>query len=275
MKSAGTMRGFAYEPTAKGYRALPPLPSPESIEGEKYHEARYKIKYGDVEIESKDAEHDYRRIKSKVDELNGYVERLEKRDYESYLEYYLKVRVPSDDFERFISWLIDNFNVKSTNAGFYMEEVARTLNEIEVLNQAMQAYDELLERVKEMEPSEKTIRLVMSITDEKLRIARMLKELGYSLNKTAERAFLPSVTIRIRQEKEIKIMPRGLTRRLKEEIRDMMYELSTTLISFVTGVVTLLVKVVVFVAQALIVFIPIVFGLRIGLEIVNRVLKKR
>lgn len=215
-----------------------------------------EIKYGYVEINSKDVEKDSEKIKDKVKELNGWIERMNRWETESYITLSLSIKVSKENFENLSNWVIENFDVKSINLGFYKVELKRQKGEIEILLNALKIYEELMKKAESLELNQ-SVDVIMKITEKKLEIMRLLKQYGYYVEEVEEMADYPTININLKQEKEIKIFPEDLGKELMKKLKNGLAEITDSLLNLIILPIVLLIKIFTWIIYAFIVIIPI------------------
>jgi len=237
-------------------------------------ETEYKIKRGSAYIKSSNAEGDYNKVKEKVESLNGWIETMSKTENFREISIVANLKIPAEEFDSFADWLLNNFDVKRTNFEFYKVSIERQQDEIQILLQALEVYDRLLQRAEAMNVSRDSIEVIMEITQKKLEIMRLLKQYGYSVEKVEERAKYASLSLTITQEKKIKLIPEELGKEFRTRVRNMVRDIVNAGMDLVTIPIVILVKVLVWIVYAFIVLIPIFIAFKIILKIYGMISKK-
>lgn len=234
----------------------------------------YQIKRGSASIKSTDAMSDYEGISQKTESLEGWVETMSKSEDYRALTVRATLKIPSDDFDPFADWFIENFDVESANLEFYRVSIERQQDEIQILQLSLDLYDRLLERVEELNVSTESIELIMKITNKKLDVMRLLKSYGYSVEKIEEKAKYATLTLTITQEKKIEIMPEDLGREFMSRVRNMIRDIVNAGMDLVTMPLSILVKIIVWIIYAMIVLIPIFVAIKVLLRVFKVIGKK-
>jgi len=242
----------------------------EALPTEKTEE---EIKYGYIHITSKDAEKDAEKIKDKVRESNGWIDSMNKFETEDYIVFSLSIKIYKDNFENFSNWVIENFEVKSINLGFYKVELKRQKGEIEILLNSLKIYEELMKRAESLELNQ-SIDAIMRITEKKLEIMRLLKEYGYYIEEIEEMADYPTLRIELKQEKEIKIFPEDLGREFVKKLKRGMAEITDSLLNLVILPIVFLIKIFTWIVYGFIIIIPVFIAYKTVKRIIKRIEKK-
>jgi len=236
--------------------------------------SEYLLKRGSANVKSTDAMLDYDRVKQKTESLNGWVESMTKSENYKELKVRAALKIPSDDFDSFADWLINNFDVESANLEFYRVEIQRQQDEIQILQLSLDLYDRLLDRVERLNVSTEQIELIMKVTNKKLDVMRLLKSYGYSVEKIEEKAKYATLTVTITQEKKIELMPEDMGREFRTRVRNMVRDIVNAGMDLVTIPVTIFVKIIVYIIYAIIVLIPVFIAIKFLLRVFRVIGKK-
>lgn len=228
----------------------PPYPPYGDTGPEEYD---YKIKTGNIEVESENGLSDSKKVKQKVSTYDGDIRSENKYKTDDAITYYMTARIPSESFEDFSSWMLSEFDVKSSNLQYYTTNVGEIKSEISVLEEALTAYDKLLKELESRPASAETAQAIFEVTRQKLETVRLLKQYGYSIEQVERQANLSTVSISIIEKKEIELIP--------EEVgRDFMLKLkeAVAIISGIAGgILVVAAKTIKWIVYALVVIIPI------------------
>ncbi len=236
--------------------------------------SEYLLKTGSATIKSTDAMLDYEIVKQRTESLNGWVETMTKNENYREISVRADLKIPSEDFDAFADWLINNFDVENANLKFYRVEIQRQQDEIQILQLSLDLYDRLLDRVERLNVSTAQIELIMKITNKKLDVMRLLKSYGYSVEKIEEKAKYATLTVTITQEKKIEIMPEDLGREFRTRVRNMVRDIVNAGMDLVTIPLSIFVRIIVYIIYAIIVLIPVFIAIKFLLRVFRVIGKK-
>jgi len=254
--SASPQLGIAGERALapKGFGRYSKYTPEESTVGTEYE---YQIKEGNMKIETKDIESDYQKLKQSAEEYGGWVETISKfQDYRS-ITLTVTFKIPSDNFDEYVNWVMKNFDVKSSDLRMYKVSVERQQNEIEILMKTLNAYDSLFDKAASMELSTESIELMQKLTDKKLYIMRQLRSYGYDIKEIQKRSEYSNLRITLTQKKEIELLPEDLGRELMIKLRDAIRNITNALLDLVTIPVVIFINLIVLIIYAFVVIIPL------------------
>jgi len=234
----------------------------------------YKIKRGSTNIKSIDATSDYEKIRQKTESFNGWVETMNKNEDYRQISIIANLKIPSDNFDSFADWLIHTFDVKNANLEFYRVSVEKQQDEIQILLQALDIYNRLLDRTEKMDVSEDNIELIMKITQKKLDVMRLLNQYGYSVEQVERESNYSSLSVTLTQEKKIKLMPEELEAEFRTRLRNSVRDIINAGMDLVTVPIVIFVKIIVWIIYAIIVLIPIFIAYKLLLKFYKVVNKK-
>ena len=227
----------------------------------------YKIKRGSANIKTTNAEIDYEKISQETESLEGWVETMSKSEDYKALTIRANLKIPSESFDSFADWLMQNFDVKNANLEFYRISVERQQDEIQILQLSLDLYDRLLDRAENMKVSEESIELIMKITEKKLNVMRLLKSYGYSVEKVEEKAKYASLSVTLTQEKKIELMPEDTGKEFRSRLRNSVRDIINSGMDLVTVPITIFVKIIVYIIYAIIVLIPLFIAYKILMKV--------
>jgi len=225
--------------------------------GENVYQDEYKIKEGSAGIESMNADSDYQAIKENAEGYGGWAETVSKSENYKEISISTTLKIPAESFDAYADWLIQNFDVKSSNLKFYKISVERQQDEIEILMEALEAYDRLMERTESMEVTVNSISIMDTLTQKKLNIMRQLRSYGYQVENVQEKSNYATLTVTITQKKEIEIMPEDLWTDLMTKLRDAVRNITNALLDLVTIPIVILINLIVWIIYALVILIPL------------------
>lgn len=253
------------------YGAVSPAQQAEEAGGEVVSEStEYKIKKGSASIKSTDAASDYEKVRQKTESLDGWVETMDKSEDYKEISIRTDLKIPSESFDSFADWMMNNLDVESSSLEFYKETVEKEQDEIQILLEALNVYDRLLEKAEAMNVSETSINIVMFITEQKLEVMRLLKLYGYTVEEVKEKAKYASLSITLTQQKKIELMPEDVGREFMTRLRNSISDIVSACMDLVTVPIVIFVNIVVWIIYAIIVLIPLFIAYRI----LSRIFKK-
>ncbi len=237
-------------------------------------EYEYEIKKGKIELKTKQIESDYNKLKQKTIQSGGWVESMYKDENYQRIKMNSRIRIPKDNFNEFTDWMIDNFDVERANIESYRVSVEKQQDEIDILNEGLRVYEELLERVEQMNVSDSSIELAMKITKKRLEVMRLLRDYGYSIEQTEKKSDYTTIDLTLIQQKKIKVLPEDIGRDFRNKIRNAMRELVDIGTDIITQPVILIVKVIRFILYAVIILVPVFVAIRLLVKLFKWIWKK-
>lgn len=264
--------GLGYPETAKSYGGASQrsIIVPDDTTGPD----ALRIKQGYASAKSEDAIADMERLRSRTLELEGWVERESKFESDDTLTVTATLKIPAEGFEDFAAWLKENFDVKDSNFGYYRTELQRQQEEVQILLDAMAAYDRLLARVETMEPTAETAQVILEITQKKLEVARLLKAYGYDIQQTQKQAAYATLDITFTQDKEVKLVPEDIGRQFMLKVRDAIARLTNIGTEIITTPLVVLAEALKWIVYAFVVAIPVFLAYRLLLRVWKSVERK-
>ena len=233
----------------------------------------FEIRTGSVDIESENALEEVSTLKSELGLFNGSVVNEERSETDRYIRYNMAVEVESSEFESFVEWLEDEYEVESTRLSYETVDAERESNEVKILLDALDTYDEMLENVTGSDMSSEQVRLVSEITSEKTGIASELNNLGYELEELEDREQFSKVEISFEQEKDVELTPEDFREDVRQEVRNSVDTLADNTASLVALPITLVswfIVAVKYVVIGLVLAIPLVLAIKLLKKLVIR-----
>ena len=233
----------------------------------------FEIRTGSVDIESENASEEVSTLKSELGLFNGSVVNEERSETDRYIRYNMAVEVESSEFESFVEWLEDEYEVESTRLSYETVDAERESNEVKILLDALDTYDEMLENVTGSDMSSEQVRLVSEITSEKTGIASELNNLGYELEELEDREQFSKVEISFEQEKDVELTPEDFREDVRQEVRNSVDTLADNTASLVALPITLVswfIVAVKYVVIGLVLAIPLVLAIKLLKKLVIR-----
>lgn len=217
----------------------------------------YQIKEGTTSIETKSIDSDYQKIKENAEGYGGWVETINKNEDYSQLTMSATFKIPAESFDSYVEWLLQNFDVKSSNLNLYRVSVRNQQDEIDILTKTLDAYDRLLQKAESMELDAKTLQVMQQITQNKLYLMSQLKSYGYSVEQIEERSGYATISVTLTQKKDIEIMPEDLGRDLMTKLRSAVRSITNALLDLVTVPVVIFITLLIWIIYALVILIPL------------------
>ncbi len=221
-----------------------------------------EIKEGQMSIESDNAARDASRVREEAEQHNGHVEESNKRETNTRLRISLTARVPSDNFEGFTKALREQFDVKDYSIRNVRLPVQRELDELSIITQSMEDYQNIREEIKSMETGEEKIQLLMKVTDNELELQQRKKNFERQLSGKQRRSDLATLTVRVEEKKVARMLPEDVGNRFRDRMKDAIDTSVDAGISVVAGGVALLANVIKWIVYAIIVVVPVAFVYR-------------
>jgi hypothetical protein len=229
----------------------------------------YQIKKGSVTIKSKDSSSEYEILRQRTQYIQGWVENMKKHEDYTQKTITTTLKIPFESFDSFTEWMVNNFDVKDANLELYRVEVEKQRDEMQILMEALDVYDRLLVRAEGMEVTEESIEVIMKITQKRLEVMRLLRNYGYSIEKIEEKSDYATITVTLKEEKKIKIMPEDLGKELRIKMRNAISNISEMGLDLLTIPLVVLVKTITYILYVVIVIVPVF----IAYKIMRRILK--
>jgi len=268
--------------------AYSPLPNLDYIGGGQYERTidqkatdilasptEYNIKKGSINVKTKDAVSDYEILRQKTQSLNGWIESMSKNDDFSQVAITAQLRIPYDNFDSFTDWMVNNFDVSQVDIQLYKVSVEKKQDEIQILTEALDVYDRLLKKAEQgLNVTDYNLEIIMKITNKRLEVMRLLREYGYSIEQTQKESDYTTVTVRLTQEKQIKLIPEDMGKELRTKIRNSIQDVTMVGIDLITVPIVVLTKVLVWILYVFIVLIPAFIGVKLLVKIFKWIWKK-
>jgi len=235
-------------------------------------EAYVEVKEGNIKIKTNNAQRDADQIRQTLSNYQGYVEESRKYGSDLYTNINLRVRVPasSDNFERLLQELRQDYDVESYNVKNYRLSTEREWDELSILNKTIADYEEIRREANSMDLTEEKLDLLMQVTDKELEIMRKKKEYARDLSGKQRRSDFATLNIELREKKAVDIGPENIGNRFKNKVKDMLDSIVTILIDTVTFGVTLFFRVIQLIVYLIIIVIPLALIYKLGKKVYDR-----
>ena len=195
-----------------------------------YEQPEFEIRTGTANIESEDADSDVSRLRNELDRFEADITDESRREVLRRLSYTINVRVSSENFDEFIEWLEDTYDVTETELHYETVSVQGHTNEIRVLEEAMAIYDDMLEDIRARDRlTSDEMELVHDLTEKRKELARELNELGYDIAELEEQEQWSEVKITFEQDLQFSVWPEDVWDDVRDEFRSGLNELTDTL----------------------------------------------
>lgn len=188
----------------------------------------FEVKTGDAHIESEDADSEVSKLRSELSRFNGNIKEERRDETRRQLTYTLDVRVSSEHFGDFVEWLKDNYEVTDANLHYETVTMDETYNEIMVLEQSRDIYEDLIQRVRSREVTLDQVELLDELSEKKLDVARDLNDLGYDIAQLEEQEQRSEVEITFSEQLEFSVWPEDVGNDIRDEVRAGMNDLIET-----------------------------------------------
>lgn len=229
-----------------------------------------EVQEADFQLDSKDADQDASQIRSLAESHDGYIQQSRRHDADIYRRVYLTVRVPDSEFETFTDTIKEDYDVESHNVRNYRLSTQRELDELALINRTLQDYEEMRERIQDMNTSQKKIELLMSLTEKELDLKERQKEFERQLSDKQKLGNEAVVQIELREQKDIEFLPDDLGNRFMDNVRDMINAVVDVVLSTVTGSIVLFFKALQAIIYLAVVAVPAYIAYRIGRRFYER-----
>ncbi|MFB6217289.1 MAG: DUF4349 domain-containing protein, partial [Candidatus Aenigmatarchaeota archaeon] len=208
-------------------KSLAPTQDYGGSEGGEYVE----VKEANLDIKTEDAERDSGKITDLTGAYGGYVQERRKETTNLYRRIHLVVRIPRNNFTDYIEYLRNNYEVESYSVKNYRIGIQRELDELEILNNTLQRYEQYREEIKEMELGKKKLDLLMQITEKELEIKEKMKHYQRELGEKRKMAKYSTVRITLEERRVVDIAPENIGNRFNQRVKEMLDNIVTTLIN--------------------------------------------
>jgi hypothetical protein len=192
----------------------------------------HKIKEGSIRIKSQNADQDYEKIKSSLSSYEGNLDNYEKFEDDYRIVVSFNVKIPQDSFDKFVDYLNKNFKIIESNVRFYVVSLKKTYDELEILKKTFNNLTVYEERLTTSYPNRENIELLMTINDRKMDILRTMKSFEREIEETTTAENFNKLSIRLEQNKKIKILDEEWGNKLRSELKSMIQNTLDGLLAF-------------------------------------------
>ena len=231
------------------------------------------VKEGSMEIKSKNAEGDFTKIKSLVENYQGYIERSSKLSTNLYTRINLTLRVPSENVFDLVEELKRKFEVKSYNIRNYRISIERELDEFEILKKSLSDYEGIRNEIKEMAVGKDKIELLMRLTEKELELKRREKNYQREISFQERRGKYATLQVSIKQRKSPKILPENVWNEFKDRLRRALENVVDILKDLIGGSIELFFKAIQVAVYLFIIGIIIAVFYRLGKGLFRRLIR--
>ncbi len=195
-----------------------------------YEQPEFEIRKGSAHIESEDADSEVSILRNELDRFEADITDESRREVLRRLSYTVNVRVRSENFDDFVEWLEETYDVKETEIHYETVSVQGHTNEIRVLEDAMGIYNEMLEDIRSRDRlTSEEMELVYDLTEKRKELAKNLNELGYDIEELEEQERWSEVEIRFEQDLQFSVWPEDVWNDVRDEFRSGLDDLTDTL----------------------------------------------
>ena len=163
------------------------------------------------------------------------------------------MKIPTERFDAYAQWMLDTFDVKDSNFGFYRTDLTLQQNQVKILLETLEIYDSLLTRLKAEEPATENIEAIADITQKKLDVAQQLGYYGFYLEQEEKKVTYATLYITIVQNKPVDYVPEDVGRGFQIKVREAVSVLTGT----AGGILVVLATVAKYIIYAFAVVIPV------------------
>ncbi|MEM5814914.1 MAG: hypothetical protein QXD89_00260 [Candidatus Aenigmatarchaeota archaeon] len=192
----------------------------------------HKIKEGDVSIKSQNADQDYEKIKNSLSSYQGNLDNYKRFEDDYKIVVSFNVKIPQDNFDKFVDYLNKNFKVVESNVRFYIVSLKKTYDELEILKKTFDNLTVYEEYLKTAQPNRENIELLMIINDKKMHILNTMKSFEREIEETTAAENFNKLSIRLEQNKKIKILDEEWGNKLRTELKLVVQDTIDSLLSF-------------------------------------------
>jgi len=192
----------------------------------------HKIKEGDVSIKSQNADQDYEKIKNSLSSYQGNLDNYKRFEDDYKIVVSFNVKIPQDNFDKFVDYLNKNFKVVESNVRFYVVSLKKTYDELEILKKTFDNLTVYEEYLKTAQPNRENIELLMIINDKKMHILSTMKSFEREIEETTVAENFNKLSIRLEQNKKIKIFDEEWSNKLRTELKLVVQDTIDGLLSF-------------------------------------------
>jgi|GEM_PF-3182810 len=231
-----------------------------------------EIREGSMNIDSEDAEREFELLKTFVSQDRGYIENSRKTEGTRYLNIHAQVRIPVENFNSFVKKLENSFEVENFNLTDYRIDIQRQLDELTVIKETLEDFDQMREEVRGMDVDTDKIQVLANITREMRELAREHDRLERDLGGKQRQADMATIDITFVEELDVELdlWPDDLTNRFIDNINNASETVFLTLTSILSNGLVILVKAVEYIIYALIIYLPV----KLTWKLVNKSKKK-
>lgn len=184
-------------------------------------QTEFEVQSGEVTVDSADADEDVQQLKTRLYMFDGELRAEERSEDARTVKHTVEVRVADDEFDGFVEWLYEEYEVSSADVGYETVELSETRNEIDVLVDAMEVYEGVVEHYDGRRGDVLTsqdVQMVSLATQKRMEVARDLNSLNYDVEQVERRAERPTVEIVFRETVEPSMMPEGLGNEVRASV---------------------------------------------------------
>ena len=216
----------------------------------------HKIKEGSIRIKSQNADQDYEKIKSSLSSYEGNLDNYEKFEDDYRIVVSFNVKIPQDSFDKFVDYLNKNFKIIESNVRFYVVSLKKTYDELEILKKTFNNLTVYEERLTTSYPNRENIELLMIINDRKMDILRTMKSFEREIEETTTAENFNKLSIRLEQNKKIKILDEEWGNKLRSELKSMIQNTVDGLLAFL-NIIPFILNIVLYLLYGIVIVIAL------------------
>ncbi len=226
-----------------------------------------EIKEGRLEIKSENGEQDFEILNKLVKENKGYVEESKKNETPSLLYITAQVRVPVEEFDKFVEKVQSVFVVENFELNNYKINIEEQIDELAIIKKSLEDYNFLREEALKMENGEERIDLLSKITREMQNLARQQQTLEREIGGKEKESNMATITLVFNQKLKANLWPEDLGNLFNERMNWAIDTIADTTISLLGNSFVLFIKVVEYIIYVVIIILPISFAWNVAKKI--------
>jgi hypothetical protein len=216
----------------------------------------HKIKEGDVSIKSQNADQDYEKIKTSLSFYKGNFDSYKRFEDDYRIVVSFNIKIPQDSFDKFVDYLNKNFKIIESNVKFYVVSFKKTYDELEILKKTFNNLTLYEERLTTSYPNRENIELLMTINDRKMNILRTMKSFEREIEETTTVENFNKLSIRLEQNKKIKILDEEWGNRLRSKMKSMIQNTVDGLFAFL-DIIPFILKITLYLLYGIVIVIAL------------------
>jgi hypothetical protein len=217
----------------------------------------FEVHEGSMHVEAVSATSAVASFREITDTHSGYIQSTNRSTANTKRRIHIVARVPAARFAQYTEVLKEQFDAESFSVQNYRISVRRQQDEIDVLTNALNDYQDLTERAKQTELDTDQITILKELTQTQLDTVSELRRYQRQLAQQQDRSVKATFSATFAQTIPAPIWPDEIGNTFREKLADAVETAIMALIATVTGAIVVLARVVQFIVYALIVIIPV------------------